>query len=93
MAVIAGNFASTDPDVSTRGTVGEWADVCVDGTRCPDFSCGTDPDGPEMLLPQCGDASTGSYSLLGCRDGYVEFSTPSECVEAGAYTPPLFSST
>ena len=84
MAVIAGNFASTDPDVSTRGTVGEWADVCVDGTRCPDFSCGTDPDGPELPRPKCGDKSTGQYSLLSCRDGYVMFSDPAACVEVSA---------
>ena len=43
--VVANNFAGVDPDISTRGTVGEWADVCLDGTRCPEFSCGTDRDG------------------------------------------------
>ena len=26
-AVITNNFAGVDPDVSTRGTVGTWADV------------------------------------------------------------------
>jgi len=32
-AVVANNFASMDPDVSTRGTVGRWVDVCLDGLR------------------------------------------------------------
>jgi hypothetical protein len=29
--LVTNNFASNDPDVSTRGTVGTWADICVDG--------------------------------------------------------------
>jgi hypothetical protein len=45
-AVITNNFASLDPDISTRGTVGTWADVCEDGSSCADSSCGTDGDGP-----------------------------------------------
>jgi len=36
------------------------------------------------VLP-CGDASTGYFTLLGCKaDGYVEFSDPPECVEVPA---------
>jgi len=64
--------------------VGTWADVCVDGTRCEDYSCGTDRDLNIGTETTCGDASTGSFTLLGCRVGYVEFSTPSECVEVPA---------
>jgi len=30
-----------------------------------------------------GPWSTGSFTLLGCRDGYVESSNPAECVYAG----------
>jgi len=55
-------------------TLSRKVDECkplVDGTRCADFSCGTDPDGPDMLLPPCGDASTGSYTLLSCQGRVV----------------------
>ena len=84
-AVVTNNFAGVDPDISTRGTVGTWADICLDGTMCAEFSCGTDRDGPTGPLPVCGDASTGQFSLLGCSAaGYVEFSSPPECVEVPA---------
>ena len=84
MVVVTDNLASIDPDISTRGTVGTWADVCVDGTRCADYSCGTDRNLNIGVDTTCGDASTGSFSLLGCRAGYVEFSNPAECVEVPA---------
>ena len=46
-------------------TMGTWADVCKDGTRCPDYSCGTDRDLNIGTETTCGDASTGSFTLLG----------------------------
>jgi hypothetical protein len=42
------NFAGNDADISTRGTVGTWADVCEDGTICPEFTCGADFFADEM---------------------------------------------
>ena len=63
--------------------MGTWADVCNDGTVCTEFSCGVDRDGAGPKK-QCGDISTGSFTLLGCRPGYVEFSDPPECVEVPA---------
>ena len=68
--IVTDNFARVDPDISTRGTVGVWADVCKDGTVCTEFACGTDSDGvgPE---PVCGDETTGTFTLLGCKAGEV----------------------
>ena len=126
-ALITNNFASIDPDISTRGrgfhsstsqlnlsrfchskdtqithkvltsswkvdeckplsrgTVGTWADVCKDGSSCEDSSCGTDGDGPIGPLQACGDVTTGSFALIECRDGYVEFTNPPECVSVPA---------
>ena len=37
----------------------------VDGTRCTDYSCGTDRDMNLGVEATCGDASTGSFTLLG----------------------------
>ena len=64
-------------------TVGSWADICKDGSLCTEFACGSDSDGIGPI-PPCGDETTGDFDLLGCRDGYVEFFSPDECVEVPA---------